>query len=175
MTVYGKQKPQSRRTVNAKKIQTATQTRRKISSKQGILGADYYKPIDSALIRNAVDQHLDAIANTCLVLEKESITAKINHVANHLSQLQQEVQSYMREPYIEERDAIYLNEIAYIVFRGLSTLIDKQNIQGVRNAESMLIHNYRVYYNVPETKTIDEFQAGWIKKMHTGFKCLASQ
>ena len=136
------------------------------------LGADYYKPIDSQMIRNPVMEQLKKIENLCQ--SQSSLQEKINILESSLQKIRETATQYFEEPKLKSEDRLWIG--------GIKSNISRQNLSHNQPITQELLMeidikrefvlSYYNHYRLPDNTTVENFPHQWAKMIYKGLDCI---
>ena len=141
-------------------------------AKEEFLGVDYYKPIDSQLIRKPVMEQLQKIKNLCQ--SKANLQEKINILESSLQKIRETADQYFEEPNLKSEDRRWIG--------GIKSCISRHNLSHNQPITQELLTeidikrefvlSYSNHYRLPDSIPVKNFPHQWAKMMYKGLDCI---
>ena len=141
-------------------------------AKEEFLGADYYKPIDSQLIRKPVMKQLQKIENLCQ--SKADRQEQINILESSLQKIRETADQYFEEPNLKSEDRLWIG--------GIKSCISRQNLSHNQPITQELLTeidikrefvlSYSNHYRLPDSTSVENFPHQWAKMIYKGLDCI---
>ena len=141
-------------------------------AKEEFLGADYYKPIDSQLIRQPVMEQLKKIENLCQ--SQASFQEKINILKSSLQKIREIADQYFEEPNLESEDRLWIGGIRSNTSRrniSYNQPITQELLMEIDIKREFALSYYN-HYRLPDDTSVENFPHQWAKMIYKGLDCI---
>ena len=141
-------------------------------AKEEFLGPNYYKPIDSQLIRKPVMEQLRKIENLCQ--SKANLQEKINILTSSLQKIREIANQYFEEPNLESEDRLWIGGIKINISRrniSYNQPITQELLMEIDIKREFVLSYYN-HYRLPENTRVENFPHQWAKMIYKGLDCV---
>lgn len=139
--------------------------KRQLSTKESIVGKDYYIPKQNKQQLNQnLNQHLLDIKNIC----KEEANQDPKKTSESLRQKIRLLSAFLKTSLQNDP---YMTYELKIQFRNILDSLEAQDSDSLMSLESFTL-SYRMLYNLPEDINWDDYSSHWAKVIHNALECI---
>ena len=141
-------------------------------AKEEFLGADYYQPIDSKLVRDPVMKQLQNIENLCR--SQTSLQEKIDLLESSLQKIRAVANQYFEEPKLKTEDQLWIGGINSNISRQSISLNQPitQNVLMQINIKRHFLLSYYNHYRLPDDTSVENLPHQWAQMIYKGLSCI---